>query len=541
MADKIDRAAERIEDFVEHSMWKMGTPGLVWGVTDRDKMLHVSAKGFSDVSGGKPMSVDSVFQIGSVSKSFTCMALLQLEERGLLRLDDSVTEHLPWFSVSSKFAPITLHHLMTHTAGIVIGSDATPSTWPEVWDLRFTEATSEPGSFFHYSNTGYKILGLVIEAVTGKGYGDVVSEGVLQAAGMGATEAVITNSVRNRTAVAHVPTYDDRPFRRGMPLSPAPWFESDTADGSICAPLEDMLAYIRVLINEGQGQRGRVLSAESHRRMTTPYIAPDDGLHAGMYGYGLNIESEDGHTYLGHQGGMVGHYTSMLMDVDLGVGVMVMVNGPGDPEEVSRFAMRVLRASAAGDDLPRVPSLEEACRVAEARDHVGHYAAPEGEFEVIEREGALYLVTGGSDHLLEPTEGRAFLTDAPGFELFLLEFERDGSRVVRAHHGARTYEKDGPRPQPREGTEARPVKYEGHFRSHNPWMNSFRVVRRPGGLAMILPGKVSEPMTPIGKHKFRVGRDARSPETIEFVGVVDEVVNLAVVSGADRFGRTFTE
>jgi CubicO group peptidase (beta-lactamase class C family) len=232
LAVDIGAAIERIEEFADHSMKKEGTPGMVWGVTDRDKMLHVSAKGVADVSSGRPLSVDTLFQIGSVSKSFTCIALLQLEERGLLGRDDPVTEHLPWFSVSSRHAPITLHHLMTHTAGIVIGSDAKPSAWTEVWDLRHTEATCEPGTYFHYSNAGYKTLGFVIETVTGRGYEDVIREGILDVAGMRSTEAVITNSIRGRTAVAHVPTYRSEEDPRSL-----------QHPGSKATPLTDRYAH----------------------------------------------------------------------------------------------------------------------------------------------------------------------------------------------------------------------------------------------------------------------------------------------------------
>lgn len=533
-------AFDRLSEFAEHSMWKAGTPGMVLGVTDRDRTVFVSAKGFSDLGASRPMSVDTLFQIGSVSKSFTCMALLQQAEEGLLDVHDPVRKHLPWFSINSKHRDISLHHLMTHTAGIVMGSDATPSAWTEVWELRRTEATCEPGTYFHYSNSGYKVLGLVLETVSGRSYGDIIRDGVFAAVGMRSSEPVISNSIRGRTAVAHQATEDDRPGNRRSHLSPATWFEGDTADGSICAPLEDMLAYIRALLNGGEGPWGAVLSADSYRQMTTPYIVPDDDLHSGGYGYGLNIEHLDRHRYLGHQGGMVGHYTSMLMDVDLGVGVMVMVNGPGDPEEVARFTMKAIRASSEGKSLPDVPKEAEAFRVPDPSRFTGRFSGPHGSFEVAERDGTLHLVLGGSEHLLEPREQDAFFTDARGFELFLLEFEKVGDRMVRVCHGGRTYDRDGRSQGATNPVGEGDARYDGHYRSHNPWMSNFRVVLRPSGYALVLPQGTSSPMTPIGPHEFLVGRDERSPERVRFGGVIDGVSTCASVSGGGVFGRTFT-
>ncbi len=439
MEDERSGVFDRLSEFADYSMWRRGTPGMVLGITDKGRTIFTAAKGFSDMTSARPMSIDYLFQIGSVSKSFTCIALLQLAEQGALDIHKPVREYLPWLSIRSKHSDITLHHLMTHTAGIVIGSDATPVGWTEALGLNDTEATCEPGTYFHYSNSGYKVIGLVLETVTGKPYGTIIREGILEGAGMRSTEPVITNDIRGRHAVAHQPMHDDRPFRRGSALYPAPWFESDTADGTVCAPVEDMLAYIRVLLNRGEGPWGRVMSADSFRSMTTPYIKPDDGLHSGGYGYGLNIESVEGHTYIGHQGGMVGYYTSMLMDMDSGMGVMVMVNGPGEPEEVARFAMDALRRSSGGKPLPDKPSEEDAYRTPNASDYVGTYLGPHGRLEVVERSGTLKIITDDHEHAIELRERDSFLIDGPGFDLFLLEFERIEDKVAWPRRAGRDF------------------------------------------------------------------------------------------------------
>lgn len=539
---KGDRAEcfDRMIGFAEHSMWKHGTPGLVLGVTDRNGSIFTHAMGLSDSRCGKPMSPDLLFQIGSVSKSFTCIALLQLAEEGVIDLDEPLTRYLPWFEIKTRFKDITLHHLMTHTAGIIMGSDATPTGWTEVWDLRDTETGCEPGTFFHYSNSGYKALGLVLEAITHKTYEEIIQERVLDLVGMDSTEPVMTNAIRGRLAVAHQSVHDDRPFSRRHEQYPAPWFEGDTADGTICSPVEDMLAYIRALMNGGRAARGEILTPDSFRRMTTPYIQPEDGIHNGGYGYGLNIETVDGHACLGHQGGMVGYYTSMLMDMDLGIGAMVMVNGPGEPDEVARFAIAALRCGQEGGSLPEIPSEHDVFAVPTAPDYVGVYHDAGGTLEVAEDGGGLRVRGPKASTRLERRDGDSFLADGHGLELFLVEFEKRDGTFDRLHHGGRTYVRDGAPANDGPGHGREGPVCEGHYRSHNPWLSNFRVVRRSTGMFFVDASGKSEPLTPLGDDAFRIGKEERSPERVRFDCLIDGTAMSATLAGGGRFGRTFT-
>ena len=254
----------------------------------------------------------------------------------------------------------------------------------------------------------------------------------------------------------------------------------------------------------------------------------------------MNIESVDGHTYIGHQGGMVGYYTSMLMDTDSGIGVMVMVNGPGDPEEVTRFAMEAIRKSSDGKPLPDIPSKEDAYKTPKVMDYVGTFVGPHGRLDVFERNGMLRILTDGHEMALEPREHDSFLVDGPGFDLFLLEFEKVDGRIERVHHGERTYVRNAPACPCETSPEGRLVRYEGHFRSHNPWLTNFRVVRRRDGLRYVHRHGASEQLVPVGENSFRIGSDERSPERITFDGIINGVATSATVTGGGRFGRTFT-
>src|SRR5688500_20272804 len=100
-----------------------GTPGHSQIVTDRERTLHAESFGFADLAAEAPVGPGTLFEIGSIGKSFTALVLLRLSERGVVDLGAPVTEYLPWFAVRSEYGPITLHHLLTHTDGIVGGAD----------------------------------------------------------------------------------------------------------------------------------------------------------------------------------------------------------------------------------------------------------------------------------------------------------------------------------------------------------------------------------------------------------------------------------
>ncbi|MDH4136263.1 MAG: beta-lactamase family protein, partial [Anaerolineae bacterium] len=187
-----EEAFKRLDQFIEQKIKVANVPGMAMAVTDREKLLRVSTYGFSDMAAQTPVTPEMLFEIGSIGKSFTSIALLQLREEG--RLDGStelaevlyepVTRYLPWFEVQSEYEPITLHHLMSHTAGITMGAEFPGEARYEVWALRETEATAPPGTYYHYSDAGYKTLGVVLEELLGQSYGDIIQERILDPLGM---------------------------------------------------------------------------------------------------------------------------------------------------------------------------------------------------------------------------------------------------------------------------------------------------------------------------------------------------------------------
>ena len=166
-----DRSAFQVLDaYIERNQHLFNAPGVVIGLTDRSRTLHIATYGFADLAAQQPLEAKHLFEIGSISKSFTSILILQLQERGLLDVHTPVEHYLPWFKVQSKFdQPICLHHLLTHTAGIIRGTDSHITALCEAWALVESETGSPPGIYFHYSNSGYKLLGLVLQETLGQG------------------------------------------------------------------------------------------------------------------------------------------------------------------------------------------------------------------------------------------------------------------------------------------------------------------------------------------------------------------------------------
>jgi CubicO group peptidase (beta-lactamase class C family) len=529
---------ERIRQFVESRREDLATPGLALAVTDRERYLGGVVDGLANVDAREPVAAHHRFQIGSISKGFTALAVLQQVEEGRIELDAPLTTYLPWFAVRSEFGPITVHHLLSHTSGLVSGTDFTGDAASEVWSLRDTVTGFPPGGRLLYSNVGYKALGLVLGSVTGRPWWEGVRDRVMEPIGMGDADVVITDDARRRLAVGYASPFADRPWLPRHGWAPCPWFESATADGTICATAEQLTAYARLLLAGGAG----VVSRASFERMSRP-VAEDPKSHD-EFGYGLKWIGGSGRRLLGHSGGMVGFTAYLLVDVEAGFGAVALMNSAfGDRLELVRFALACLAAEGSGERLPDVPARPRG-GVDGAAAYEGVYSDGKGDVLVSAGPEGLRLRSEGRSAALIPTGAPdGFAVDHPDLDRFGIRFLREDGVVTGADWGDRWL---------RNERYAGALEFThpdawsvcpGRYSSWNPWLPGFRVHLRRGRLWLAFAGEAATDaggdgaLEPLPDGTFRAG-EAWSPDRVAFDTVIDGKAQRVMFDAAPYY-RTF--
>jgi CubicO group peptidase (beta-lactamase class C family) len=359
-------------------------------VTDRAATLAAGAHGEA--------GDETMFAIGSIGKSFTAIVALQLAEQGLLDLHAPVTDVLPWFTVGGGGAAITTHHLLTHSAGLITGSDVATGSNYDAVALVGEETAYAPGEHFWYSNVGYRVIGWLLETVTGTGYPQLARERILDRLEMRHSESWIVQEMRPRLAQAYVPAYDDRPWRREHGLVPATWIDSAEADGCICCTAGDLAIYLRAIMNRDQ----RLLNESSWAVMCTPHVEDDQEGNREHYGYGLAIAADG----IGHGGGMIGTYSMMWAGSD-GVGAVAMVTGVAGSKALADAGLALARGKQPEPfAFEAAPSLKDDGSCPDRwLPLLGHYRSHNAwltNFRVTAHEGRLMLGADAVDQLRHP-------------------------------------------------------------------------------------------------------------------------------------------
>jgi len=366
---------ERLNAYLAAYMPARNAPGLTFALTDAEKTLRTAGYGYANIDQRTAVTTDHLFQIGSITKSFVALVLLQLREEGKLDLHSPVLEYLPDLPIVTAFGPVSTHHLLTHTSGL-----------PDNLGLFSADPAArlvqgfKPGEHFHYCNAGFDILGLLAEKLDGRPWRTCVEERVFKPLGMSQTRGVITTSDRARAATGYEPFWDDQVYARQGKLAPAPNMVMDDTAGCIQSTPDDMARYLRMLVNRGKGPSGRIVSEESFGLFSTPYIKAEEFSPTASYGYGIAVDTLDGHKILRHTGGMVGFASSIHADLDGGVAAFASINAMQGyrPTAVTEHAVRLGRAQREGKPLPAAPAMDDGMEAGNAADYAGTFTAQDG-------------------------------------------------------------------------------------------------------------------------------------------------------------------
>jgi CubicO group peptidase (beta-lactamase class C family) len=505
----------------EQHVREFGLPGLTLGLTAPSGLATVLNFGAANRDSRAPITPDTLFQIGSISKSMTAAVIHQLAAEGKLKLTDRLNALLPTIPLPAGNA-ITVHQLLDHTAGLPDDAPVFPSGG--LW------TGFAPGDHWHYSNTGYNILGKLAEHAGGKPLGRLMADRLFAPLGMRRSRGAIVGADRTLYAQGYEAADSTIPFARGAPLAPAAWVDVTFGAGCVASTSEDMLRFLRSLANAAQGRGGLGLSPEQARVFTSHVVPSDSG--AMTYGNGLMHVGGGGKSYLHHTGGMVSFSSSFHLDTATGVGAFasstISAFAEYRPRVLTRFAVDVLGEALAGRAVPAPPALLPP--LPNAKDFVGRYASPAGSFEV--RAGdPLTIVANGQEAALQPWGDNSFRTLHRDFRSFTLLAERTGQAVTIANWGPSTFVREGAGISlPRTDRELEP--FAGRYTNDSPWWGTLTVVQRAGKLWL----GTETPMTRIAPNLWRVGDDSWSPERAAFADYIDGRPHTLIFSG-EKFAR----
>jgi CubicO group peptidase (beta-lactamase class C family) len=496
-------------------------PGMTLGLVTPDGARTVLNFGFANADAKTPITPETFFQVGSISKLMVAAVVHQLVGEGRLRLTDRIGRLLPQAPLPAGNR-IEVQHLLDHVGGLP--SDTPMFAAGGLW------TSYGPGEHWHYSNTGYEILGKLPEHVAGKPLREILRERIFAPLAMNRSRGAIIGAERPLYAQGYEAADPVAAYARGVPLAPAPWVDVTAGAGCVASTADDMLSLLRSLAGTLQGRGGLGLSPQQGRAFAMHAVPSDT---AGMsYGNGLMHLGESGRSYLHHTGGMLSFSSSFHVDVASGVGAFASCTlgafAEYRPRMLTRFAVDALTNASSGRPLPAAPHLEPA--IANPAAYVGRYAGPGGAFEV-QRGRPLTILSGGRSASLEPIADEIFRTTHPSFRNFSIMFERSGGAVARAFYGPDTFLREGAAGT-MPASDPALAKLAGRYICDNPWFGAAPVVERGGKLWL----GTETPMTPMGPNLWRVGREPWSPERASFTDPLNGRPQTLVFSGV-RYAR----
>jgi CubicO group peptidase (beta-lactamase class C family) len=395
-------------------------PGAAVIVVKDKKVLFRGASGLADMELAVPLSADNVFRIGSITKQFTAAGILLLEEQGKLSVGDDINKYLPDYPMQGH--TISIEHLLTHTSGIFNYTDI-----PGYFDgaaIRKDVSTEElirvfenlpmnfaPGEAFSYSNSGYVLLGAIIEKVSGQTFADFMQTAIFDKLGL---EHTYYGGLQIISKRAHGYRGTAGEYRNAGYLS----MTQPHGAGALLSTVDDLAKWTYALFN------GELLSAASLKKMTTDFEL-NNGEHSG-YAYGFGVGERFGERQIAHNGGIHGFSTSGIWLPKQKIYAAVLSNN--EDSRAPDFLAARMAFEAAGTDYPRHVAIDLDADT--LTQYPGVYRINENETRsVMLEDGSLYTRrSGGARMAIAPyAEDTFFYPDSFTY----LKFIRDNSgRVI---------------------------------------------------------------------------------------------------------------
>lgn len=377
-----------------------------------NKIIYQKAFGAANKEWNVPNTLQTKFRIGSLTKQFTAAAVLQLAEAGKLNLDDRLSKYFPDFP---KGDSVTIHMLLNHTSGIKSYTNMpkyiSVATLPYSKDSVIAFFKNEPyefspGTKYNYNNSGYFLLGYIVEKVSGQSYSDFVSGNVIKKAGLQNTLVDRLDSILSNRAQGYSRTSS------GWRNAPFIAMEFPYSAGALVSTLEDMHAWNKALYN------GKIVSPAMLTKMTTPYL--------NKYGYALHIDSLDNHKRIGHGGAIPGFLSQDDYFPTDNIHIIVLSNNSSPSTNIANALAAILFDK---NVILPYKHLPVNINSKDLEKFVGNYrGAINNKYEVVLNDGKLYRrIEGSKDIELKPESNRKFFYADGSDRQLNFELNKDNS------------------------------------------------------------------------------------------------------------------
>lgn len=337
-------AFRKFEDFLFECMSKTHLPAISVAVVEDGKVVYSKGFGLRNKAYGFRATANTLYAIGSVTKSFTALSIMQLVNEGKLNLEDPVGKYAP-LDLKSMGEPVRVWHLLTHSSGIPAlayaeaiiryatgagGKWIPMATYDELFTfMREAEkwAVTKPGERWFYLNEGYLLLGYIIEKISGMDYREYVRKHILEPLGMNRTFFGREKLEADKdAAVPYIITKEGEQKESG-------YVYSLTADGGLISNVMDLARYITMYLNRGEYNGNRILPSELIEEMEKPRIKLPIQVFGGeAYGYGLmTVPNFLGYRLVGHGGSVLTATAYMGYVPERKIGIALLANGSGYP------------------------------------------------------------------------------------------------------------------------------------------------------------------------------------------------------------------
>ena len=482
-------------------------PGAAVIVTEHGKPVYEAGQGLADINAKTRITPETVFRIGSITKQFSAAIMLQLVVEGKVSLDDKLSKFLPDYPKPG--ADATIAELLNHTVGVQSYTDIPGwmdekhtakayTTEQMIAEFKDLPSPSKPGEKWAYNNSGYVLVGAVIEKVTGKPWYQNVEERIAKPLGLKTIQYGIVEDKMPRMARG----YTDKEGK----VAPSQIINMSVphAAGALIGSVEDLAKWNAAL------RHGKVVPAELYAKMNSPTKLPDGSSEP--YGFGMGMRDVRGHEALGHSGGIFGFSTDSIYLPKEDVFVAVFANSD-QPVTQPGTVMLQLAAMAIADPYPTFKRVALDANAVEP--WVGLYKVKDGERRVFLRDGKLYTQRTGGGELEAFSAGNGKYFYANSLTWFELKRDKAGTPVVAMYQqGAPTAEVaarsgDIPAELPvAEVPRSTLLTYAGNYVAAIGTLTV--AVPEQGPMTVQLTGQQAIPVAAVTQTEFRlIGVDAR--------------------------------